>query len=177
MKDLRHTRTLGLITGVSMAFTGAIGMIEKFDERTLTNPFLTMGMLIFLGIPVGIGVMAAKGRPNPLEEPTRDPRQGAFTVLVMGLIAGTVASAFVLVVDTFAMTRFFPNMRPSMVEVMTFGFGVPIGLVVLTAAVGLAGTAGGFFFGMAAKPRRGLGIALGWVLGFSLLEVVVSDIL
>lgn len=177
MSDPRYTRRLGLITGVAMAFTGAIGMIESFDERTLIDPFLTMGMLVLLGTPWAAGILAARGRPSPLEEPTRDSQEGARSGLTMGLVAGALTSVFVLIVDTFDMTQFLPNLRPAMVEVMTFGFGVPIGLLVLTVAAGFAGALGGAFFGMPDAPRKGLGTALGWVIGFSLLEVVVADIL
>jgi branched-chain amino acid transport system permease protein len=176
MKDLRYTRFLGFISGLTMAFTGAIGMIEVFNQRTIIDPFLTMGTLMLLGIPAVIGVVAAKGRSNPLEGPTRDPLRGALAGLIMGLIAGVFASLFVLLVDTVDLTEFFPNLRPAMVDAMTFGFGVPVGLAVLSAASGLAGAAGGFFSGMSADIRRGMGAALAWVLGFSLLQGVVADI-
>lgn len=176
MKDFAFTRRLGLIAGLAVAFTGAIGMIESFNERTLVHPFLTMGLIVLLGIPLSTGILAARGVPNPLEEPIRDVRTGATSGLVNGLFAGLVAAVFVLIVDTFDMTQFFPNMRPAMVDAMTFGLGVPIGLIALIVAFGMAGAVGGTVFGMDKSRRRSLSSAVAWVLGFSLFEVVVKDI-
>ena len=177
MKDVSYVRRLGLIAGITVSFTGAIGMIETFNERTLIDPFLTMGTILLLGIPFATGILAARGKPNPLEEPVRDTRVGALAGLLSGLFAGGVAAVFVLIVDTFDMTQFFPNMRQSMVEAMTFGVDVPLGLLVLTLAAGIAGAAGGAFFGLAEDLRRGLSVAVAWILGFALLQVVVADIL
>jgi len=160
-----------------MSFTAGIGMIENFNKRTLVEPYVTMGYLVLFGVPLLIGILSARGEPNPLEPPIRDSRAGAVTGLVTGLFAGLVATIFVLIVNTVDLTEFFPNMRPSMVETMTFGFGVPIGLLILVAASGVAGGAGGYFFGQAEAVRRGLARATLWVLGFALFEGVVNDIL
>ena len=177
MKDFPYVRRLGLVAGATMAFAGAIGMIETFNERTLVTPFLTMGLVVLYGIPIATGILAARGVPNPLVEPSRELRPNAMAGLVNGLLAGVVTAVFVLIVDTFDMTQFFPNMRPSMVDAMTFDIGVPVGLIVLILASGLAGAAGGAVFSMEDRARRGLTNAVAWVLGFSLLEVVVADIL
>ena len=177
MKDFALTRSFGLIAGLTMSFTAAIGMIENFNKRTLVEPFVTMGYLVLLAIPVLVGVLSARGKPNPLEEPVRDPRTGALSGMVAGLLAASVTSIYVLIVDNFDMTEFFPNMRPSLVETMTFGFGTPGGLLVLIVASGVAGALGGAIFGFTETARRGVGQAFAWVLALALFEGVVSDIL
>jgi len=177
VKDFAFTRRLGLIAGITMSFTAAIGMIENFNKRVLVEPFILMGYVVLLGVPILVGLISARGRPNPLEKPIRDSRAGAVSGLIAGLFAGLVTSVFVLIVDTFDMTQFFPNMRPAMVEIMTFGFGVPIGLLVLILVTGVAGSLGGFIFGQSDSVRRGIGQATIWVLGFALFEGVVNDIL
>lgn len=174
---MAYVRKMGLISGGALAFTGAIGLIETFNERTLIAPFLTMGTLVLLGIPFATGLLATRGKPNALVEPDRDARQGAISGGVNGALGGAAASAFVFVVGSFDLTRFFPNMRDAMVEAMTFELGSPVGLIALIAATTLAGAAGGAYFGLEDQARRGLSVATAWVIGFSLFEVVVADIL
>jgi len=177
MNDFAFTRRLGLFAGIAMSFTAAIGMIENFNKRTLVEPYVTMGYLVLLLIPMLVGLLSARGKPNPLEEPVRDPRAGAIAGSVSGLLGGLVTSVFVVIVDTFDMTQFLPNLRPSMVETMTFGFGVPVGLLILIVASGVAGALGGLIFGQSETLRRGAAQAAIWVLGFALFEGVVNDIL
>ena len=170
-------RRYGLITGLTVAFTGAIGMIEVFDGRTLIDPFLTMGLLLMLIVPFAGGLLVARGVPDLLEERERDSRAGAIDGGLVGLIAGVIAALFVVFVDTFDITEFFPNMRPSMVEVMTFDIGVPAGLFVLIVVTAVAGALGGMVLGLEGQMRRRIAAAAGWILGFALLQVVVADIL
>ncbi len=177
MTSTRHTRNLGLIGGLALAFVAAIGMAESFNERTLINPGITMGLLLLIGIPATVGVLAARGVPNPLLEPVRDVSQGAKFGALAGLIAGAVGSLFVALVNSADLTEFFPNMRPSMVDAMTFDQGVPVGIIMLIALTTAAGAAGGAFYGSSDELRAGLSRAIGWVLGFAFLELVVTEIL
>jgi len=175
-RDLKHIRALGLIAGLSMSFVAGIGMVEKFNIRVLIEPAVTMGYLVLFVMPFVAGSLAARGVPNPLVEPVRDPRANGISGLITGLIAGVFTAIFVLIIDTFDVTEFFPNMRASTVEEMTFGFGLAVGLVVLVLATTVIGGLGGTIFGLPQRVRRGLTTAGGWVLGFALFEVIVSDI-
>ena len=177
MKDFPYVRRLGLVGGTAMSFTAAIGMIENFNKRILIEPFVLMGYVVLLGISTLVGILSARGKPNPLEEPVKDPRAGAVAGLFTGLVAGGFTAVFVLIVDRFDMTQFFPNMRPAMVDIMTFGFGVPGGLLVLIVVTAVAGAIGGLIFGQSDASRRKVGQATIWILGFALFEGVVSDIL
>jgi branched-chain amino acid transport system permease protein len=176
-RDMKHIQRLGLIGGVIMAFVAGIGMVQTFDERILITPILSMGYLLLYGIPAVLGILTARGVPNPLIEPVRDPRAGGVSGAITGLIAGVVTAIFAVIVDSFDLTEYFPNMRSAMVEVMTFGLDLAPGLVVLIVASALAGASGGVIFGLSERVRKGLAIATAWILGFALFEVVVSDIL
>ncbi len=177
MIDLKRVRTFGLIAGGTLSFVAAIGMVESFNERTLINPGITMGLLLILGIAAVFGYIVAAGKPNPLVETARDSRSGGIAGGLTGAIAGVVTSLFVLFVDTFDVSEFFPNMREPLVEAMTFELGVPVGLLVLTAVVTATAAAGGAFHGMSDSFRAGMSRALGWVVAFALFELVVSEIL
>lgn len=177
MSDMARLRNIGLIGGLALSFVAGIGMIQSFNERTLVNPGVTMGLVVMLGLPLLIGFIAARGKPNPLVEPEHDIGKGAAAGAFVGLIIGVIASLFVLLVDSVDMTEFFPNMRPAMVDAMTFDLGVPVGLLALTGASLAAAAAGGAIFGTSDAFRRGLARAAGWVMGFALFELVVTEIL
>ncbi|MGB7861558.1 MAG: leucine/isoleucine/valine transporter permease subunit [Acidimicrobiia bacterium] len=172
----RRVLKLGLLAGVVMSFTGAIGMIESFNERMLIDPIMKMGGLFFYGIAFLMGFLAARGEPNPLAEPNRDPFRGAITGLVTGLIAGVVTGVFILIVDNVNMTEFFPNMDQAMVQSLTFDNGVPTGLLIMIGATTLVSAIAGAIAALSDDVRRGLARSTMWVLGFALLQGVVSDI-
>ena len=177
MSDPGRVRRYGLVIGIAISFAGAIGMIEVFDNRTLIDPILTMGLLLIIGIPFAGGFLVARGRPDPLGEPVDDSRAGVVNGAVVGLLAGVVTAIFLVIVDRYDMTEFLPNMRPSMVDVMTFELGVPVGLIVLVLLTTSAAALGGLVHGLSDEIRRRLAAAFGWMLGFALLQVVVADIL
>jgi branched-chain amino acid transport system permease protein len=175
MSNLHRAVRLGLIGGLAMSFVGAIGMVDKFDDRLLIDPFLTLGMLVLFGIPVAIGVLVARGEPNPLVEPERDPAAGAVSGLLAGAIAGIVTALYTFLIDGVSVQQHFPNMSPQMVDALTFGLGVPTGLLALAGGAAIAGALGGAAFGLADTIRHGLARAVGWVLGFALLESLIDD--
>ncbi len=177
MRDMKYVRNLGLVGGGAMSFVGAIGMIEQFNERVLIEPFLTLGTLALYGIPFAVAYLAARGRPNPLEEPTHEPGPDTVTGLIVGAIAGAVAGIFVLLVHWLDPSEYFPNMRESMVDAMTFEIGAPGGVAVLVLVSALLGAAAGLIHGQSQSVRSGLGRAAIWVLVFAFFEAIVADIL
>lgn len=173
----RRLSSIGSIAGLAMSFMGGIGMIESFSRRTLIDPFLNMGELFLWGVPVVAGVMAA--RPNdPIGEgPSVPIRSRVLNGLAAGALAGVVTGVFIWMVDSFDLFSTFPNMRPSMIQAMTSGIGIPLGLVFLIAISVAGAIAGAVTVGLPDTPRRGVRFAVGWVVGMSLLQPVVTDIL
>lgn len=176
MRDFPYVRRVGLIGGVTLSFTGAIGMIVTFNERLLIEPVVTLGLLVLFGVPFLTGYLAARGQPNPLEEPVHDPRAGSIDGVVAGLITGVLTGLFILFVDSFDLTEFLPNMRPAMVDAMTFDLGLPAGLAAVMVAAAVSGAVGGLVYGLSEPIQRGLAHAVSWVIAFALFEVVVADI-
>lgn len=171
------TRKWGLIAGGTMSFTGAIGMIHAFDNRTLISPILSMGYLTMFLIPAVAGYLAAQGEVNVLVGHQRELKSDAIQGAITGLIAGLFTAVFVVIANSFDFSDFFTNINDRMVEVMTFGLGLGAGLVVTIVVSILAGAAGGALYGLGDEPREGLIRAMLWVLGFALFELVVTDII
>jgi branched-chain amino acid transport system permease protein len=173
----RYSRKWGVIAGVTAAFLGAIGMVDSFDSRMMISPILSLGY-IALFLPMAVfGYLAARGEVNILEEPSRNVSEGASKGALAGLIAGLVTVAFLVVTNPYNLNEFFPNINNAMYELMTFDLGLGIGSVVLTAVSAGVGALGGALYGVDDEMRGGIFRAMGWVLGFALFELVVSDVI
>ena len=146
-------------------------------DRMLIDPFVNMGYLLLFGINLVYGHVAARGEPNPLEEPSWNMTVTARTGVLVGTVAGVVTSAFVLMVDSFNFVEFFPNLRPAMVDVMTFDLELVPGIIALVVFSAVGAGVGGAVLGLSQATRLRLARAALWILGLALFQVVVTDIL
>ena len=177
MRPDRHSRKWGVVAGIVVAFIGAIGMLDSFNNRMMISPILSLGYIaLFLPIAV-FGYLAARGEVNILEEPRRNVAEGAAKGGTAGFIAGLVAVAFMVVTNPYNLNEFFPNINSAMYEIMTFALGLGIGSVVLIAALAGVGALGGALYGVGDQMRGGILRAVGWILGMALFELVISDII
>lgn len=176
MIDWRRTVNMGLIGGLFMLFTAAIGMIQLFNNRTLIDPVLRMGDLFFYGITFLVAFLAGSGVPSPLSEPVRNIPKSSTHGASAGLVAGVLTGVFVIIVNSVELTEFFPHMDKAMVESLTFDFGIPGGLLLMIGVATLIGAVAGLVSAMSDAVRRGLARSSMWVMGFALLQGVVSDI-
>ncbi len=176
MIDMRRTFRFGLLAGGAMAFLGGIGMIESFNERTLIDPILRMGDLFLYGTLFVIAYIAARGEINILEEPDYRAAETTATGAAVGFVATMVTVVYALLITAVDVVEFFPNMDEAMVESLTFEQGAPIGLALLGLASVIVGAVGGWLVSTADGLKQSISKVVGWVLGFALLEVVVTDI-
>ncbi len=173
----RHVRKWGPVAGLIMSFMAAIGMIHSFDERMMIHPVLSLGYIALLLPPAVFGYLAARGEVSLLEEPERNVSGGAVKGAMVGLIAGVVTVAFLLVTNPFDLSGFFPNISDAMVDVMTFHQGLGLGSLILIAISTTVGALGGALHGVGDVARAGIFRALGWVMMFALFELVVTDVI
>ncbi|HEU4321034.1 MAG TPA: leucine/isoleucine/valine transporter permease subunit [Acidimicrobiia bacterium] len=174
--DLKRIIRFGLLAGVSMAFLGSIGMVESFNHRTLINPFLRMGDMFLYGTLLTVAYFAARGEYNILSEDRVDKGTGAMSGAGVGLVAAVFLSLFLIVVDNVDLTEFFPNMDQSMVESLTFGQGIPMGLLLMAGASLAVGALGGLLPALSTETRKSIWLMSGWIISFALLEIVFIDI-
>ena len=62
--DVRKALRVGAYGGLAAVFVSAIGMVERFQERTLVDPPLTLGYTLLLLIPLLIGYLVTKPAPK-----------------------------------------------------------------------------------------------------------------
>jgi branched-chain amino acid transport system permease protein len=174
--DWSKVQRWGALGGLTMSFIAAIGMVTALDRRLIVAPWLSLGFITLLWVPVVYGRIAAvndtpEGSPTP-EKGERELVSG----LVVGLLSGLFFSFFIVIIDTFDLTDIFRNLGPRLVELLTFGRGVGVAAVLWIIGSGLLGLLGGVLTIVPRKVRAALGFAATGVLLFALLEIIVTDI-
>jgi branched-chain amino acid transport system permease protein len=124
----------GLIAGVVALFVSVIGMVALFAARDLIAGVLTLGQVILFLAPVALSYLAASKAPSG--------KNGI--ALLYGALTGFVA-ALPLIVLVFLNTginlrQYFPNVSPTLIEILTFGQEPGLGsliLLIVSTALGL----------------------------------------
>ena len=160
-----------------MVFTCAVGLFEAFEDRLLVYPFLSLGHVLLLWFLPLAGYQATN---EPVLEGMEAPSKGLHNVmagLVAGLAGGVLTGVFTVVVDAFDVRDVFVRLSVRLVDLLTHGWGVPGGLVLIVGVPALLGMAGGMLHLVSASVRRRLILALEWALVVALLEQVFSQVL
>ncbi|MFL6225303.1 MAG: hypothetical protein ACJ75K_21415, partial [Actinomycetes bacterium] len=170
----------GLIGGVALVYLALIGMIQKFDSRNLIGDFLTLGNLLMALPPLLTGFLAIRPRLVGGQRETVGRRPALTAGLVSGAVVGGVTAAGVALVELLpdgAVRRIFIQVSPALVDILTFGRGVPAGLVVLVAYGAVLGLLGAGFRLLPARIAQPVGIGLAVILTFALLQRIFPPLL
>ncbi len=174
--DWARVQKWGALGGLTMSFIAAIGMVTALDRRLIISPWLSLGFLTLVWVPVVYGAIGATedvadGSPPPVKG-ERDLIAG----LVTGLLSGLFFAFFIVLIDAFDFTEIFRNLGPRLVELLTFGRGIGVAAMLWIIGSGLLGLVGGALKVVPRRVRSALGAAVVGVLGFALLEIIVTDI-
>ncbi len=176
--DLRRSVRVGLLGGLTAIFISAVGMIQSFDQAgSVIGPF-SLGELLLLGVPFVFGLIA--GKPPPVLKGFAEPTRGARNVVagaVAGLLVGAVMAVFVVLVDTFDVRDVLTRVSPQLVEILTYGQSLAVGVLIGLVLDVMLGLAGGASHLLAERWRGPLFRALVVVLMLGVLEALVSQIL
>jgi branched-chain amino acid transport system permease protein len=174
--DMGRVLRVGAVTGAVMIYVSAIGMLATFNARLIINPILSIGYTLFFAIPFIAGTRFTQRQQ--LEGLTAEKPSGLDVVkaLVAGAVGGLMVALFALVIDSFPEVRStFPNLSPEMVEVITLGLGVGVGLVVIPAiSAGVAAVGAAISF-LPDRYRRAIAIGALTVVAFAMFQAVVDD--
>jgi len=174
--DWSKVQKWGALGGLTMSFIAAIGMVTALDRRLIISPWLSLGFLTLVWVPVVYGAIGATedvsdGSPLPVKG-ERDLISG----LVTGLLSGLFFAFFIVLIDAFDFTEIFRNLGPQLVELLTFGRGIGAAAALWIMGSGLLGLIGGALKVAPRRVRSALSAAAIGVLGFALLEIIVTDI-
>jgi branched-chain amino acid transport system permease protein len=175
----RAVRT-GLIGGVALVYLALVGMIAKFDTRNLIGSFLTLGNLLMALPPLLTGYLAARPRVVAGRRERAAPAATMTVGLITGAVVGGVAAAGVALVEALpegAVRRIFIQVSPELLSILTFGRGVPLGLVLLVAFGAVLGLLGAGFRLLPERVARPVGVGLAVTLICALLQRVFPPLL
>ncbi|MCB0061275.1 MAG: branched-chain amino acid ABC transporter permease [Caldilineaceae bacterium] len=174
----RSSRTLplwakaGLLAGLAIVYTGAVGMIEAFSQREVITDTLTLGqILIFLPLIVaGYFVAERTGKTH-----------GVAARLGYGLLSGSAAFLLPLLLIMLAqlinLRAMFVNISPALINLLTLEQGLATGLGLLLVGFIGCGFIGAFLNVLPNLLSKALINGIGWVLGVGLLAEYVIQII
>ncbi len=177
----RDAARTGLIGGLTAVFVSAIGMLEAFASKAIVSGLLSMGHALLLLVPLISGYLA--GREPPVLEGFAAPEKGRRNViasLIAGSLTGGTTAVFVLLATLIGLDRLrevFLNVSPGLMDLLTFGRGLGLGLPLLVAVGAVVGTIGGTLQILPDRWRRGLLGAFAWLLLIGLLEEMIKTLL
>ncbi len=180
--DYRKILRAGLIVGLILSFTSAIGMVEQFDQRQVVAGVLSLGFLaLFWYVPVaGYKV----GDEEVLEGMEAHAKTSGHVVagLLVGLIGGIVLFILVLITNAMDLRDVFNRLGPRLVALLTLSDDVNdpnlvTGGLFLIGAATLLGGLGGSLHLVSDKLRKQIVTAVLAVLAAAFLKDVISQIL
>src|SRR4029450_13478404 len=130
--------------------------------------------------PLLTGYLAIRPRLVGGKREATVPRAGLVAGLVSGAVVGGGTAAGVALVEILpegAVRRMFIQVSPELLSILTFGRGVPAGLVVLVLFTAVLGVLGAGFRLLPDRLRVPLGVGLATTLTFALLQRIFPPLL
>jgi branched-chain amino acid transport system permease protein len=166
----------GLIGGIAAIYLCLVGLYTKFADLELVGEQITLGRVLLVA-PALIAAYAVT-RPR-VEAGERHPVPfpgGVGAGVWTGLATGVVFAVAVAFADWFGVDRIrevFVSVTEPLMEFLTFGKGVPAGLLILIALSAAGGATGGFFRTAPARVRVPVSVGILAVLLLGMLQRIV----
>ena len=176
----RQAVTAGLVGAAALVYVALTGMVEKFDTRNLIGNFLTLGNLLVALPALLTGYLAIRQRVVGGQREAVAPRAAITAGLLSGAIVGGVTAAGVALVELLpdgAVRRIFIQVSPALLSILTFGRGVPLGLLLLLVYGAVLGLLGAGFRLLPGPIARPIGVGLAVTLTFALLQRIFPPLL
>ena len=163
----RRAALLGLVGGVIVIYLALVGIVERFETRSVLTGLLNLGVL---APSIGVFILAyrATGRPSAWAGAALPRGHVLGSGLVAGLAAGGLAAALVFAIDALPLSDILVNATRPVALVLSLGLEPPaLGVFALGVALGLAA---GLLRLLSRKLRRPIVMAVVGVILASLME-------
>jgi branched-chain amino acid transport system permease protein len=173
----------GLLGGIIAFYLSAIGMAETFSQRYLIGTFLSTGQLFVAFGGIAAGILTARALKEANKKSTAyigSLLAGVFSSLPLILLIFLIE---VLVIRqtgqevVFRWRDMFVNFSPGLVEMLTFGQGLGLGIPLLILASALLAGLGATFILFPERLRVAWLNGLIWMLGIGIFSENVTQIL
>lgn len=134
--DWRLVGRVGGLAGIIALYTGAVGMVVTFDQRSLIVGWLTLGQALLFGAVFAGGYLLAHKTAE-----THSRNNQLFGGLVAGALAGLPMTAVLLLAQYINVRSVFVNISPALFNIVTLGYDTAgLGLFIgVTAVLGFLG--------------------------------------
>ena len=174
--DWSRVAKSGALAGLLLAFIAAIGMVTILDARAMVDPWLSLGYLSLLWVPVFFGFSAAsEPTPDGGTPPAKGPRD-LMAGMVTGALSGLYFTFFIVVIDRFDLTDTFSNLLPRLVDLLTFGRPMSEAALIWIIGFAMLGLVGGAMQVVAVSVRRSVLWAFTAVVVVAMLEAIITDL-
>jgi branched-chain amino acid transport system permease protein len=166
--NIHNAIRLGLLSGAVALSLSMIGMVGLFAQRDLVADVLSLGQLLLFLAPVIMAYMAAQ---------SVDKEQGGVRLLY-GTITGALAVlplvVLILLESAFNIRQFFLNVSPALIEILTFGQSMWVGILVLVGVFTVLGVVAAAFTLLPERFKQPLLSGVIWTLTVGLFSEILS---
>ena len=162
----------GLLAGLAIVYTGAVGMIAAFSQREIIANLLTLGqILIFL--PVVVAGYLVADRTAQTSNLIIRLGYGLFC----GITAFLLPLLLIILANVINIRAMFVNVSPELLNLLTLEQGITMGSALLLAGLAICGLIGALLSVLPSLLGKALINGIGWVLGIGLLAEYVTQII
>jgi branched-chain amino acid transport system permease protein len=171
----RLVRT-GIVGGIAVVFVALTGLLTKVAEINLIGTQVTGARVVLMFVPFLVAYIAVRPRVVAGQVEVATTRSAGTSGAVAGLAAGGSVAVALLFTNWYGVDRvgmIFIQVNQALMEILSFGKGVTVGAVILTAGGALVGAGGGAFHTLAASVRRPIATAVWVTLLAGLLQRII----
>lgn len=171
--DVAYMVRMGLLAGVVAAYVAVIGMVKVFSERELIAGLFTLGQVLLLAPPLGLGYYVARQKGAGL------PGISLFSGFIMGIVSSVPPVLLIILEENVANIRtMFVNISPDLITVLTFNReNIYIGSLILLMVMGVSGLLGATLPLLPEQWRKAVVLGVAWTLGIGLMSELLINVL
>jgi branched-chain amino acid transport system permease protein len=169
----------GLAGGAVAIYVALVGLYTKFADLELVGEQITLGRVMLLAPALAAGSVVTRPRTVGGERRPVASGPGLTIGILTGLVSGATFALAVAFADWFGVDRIrevFVQISEALIDFLTFGLGVPSGLLALIAVSVAGGAIGGFARTAPADLRKPAAVGILAVLLLGLLQRIVPII-
>lgn len=181
--DWRTIAKNGLLGGIVAFYISAVGLAETFSQRFLIGTFLSTGQLF---VTVG-GIMAGILTARALRD-SKENRNAYISSLLSGVISSLPLIFLIFLIQVLVIPQIgqevvfrwrdmFVNFSPVLVNMLTFGQGLALGIPLLILATTILAGIGAALVLLPKRLKVALLNAFIWTLGIGIFSENVTQIL
>jgi len=157
----------GLIGGAIVMLLALVGVIGTFKDRDIISGWISMGHVLFLAPMLLFAYNAARHVESPSKA----------GILLVGAISGLMSALVTAILPLFGqvvnLRAMFANASPDLYKMLTFGQGIPLGVIILLLVGFVMGGLGASLLLLPIRLRKALSQAVVWVILAGLLRELI----